>query len=254
MADTSTKSIATRVPIDTYIKIVKDASDRKMTLSDYLFIRLLNEGDQSGPNSDPEKGKMIESLQKQIKELQNAQKGTGNTTDSKELAKARKEIKKLEEKVAEQLTSIRSKNGTVVNRDQIIRDYQKEIKNLASQLQMMSSKLEGVDSDYKLKLASANSNYKSLEVLSSAKQKEIERLKKDVEKLKLEADGLKADVTRYKKLADTKDLVLNQVSKTNQSIKQELEDYNDRNRGFFSGDPIGEEFMEKISGLLTKHF
>lgn len=246
MADTTTKSIAARVPMDVYVKIITEAAERRQTVSDYVIMRLFSTDGNTGQNTaenTTEKDKTIASLQKQVKELQNAQKGAGTATDSKELVKAHKEIEKLNQKVAEQLTSIRSKNGIAVNRDQELREKDKQITALESQLKTMVVKLEA-----------SQSSSKSREILNTSQEKTIERLKKDIEKLKLEVDSLKKDITKNKKLADDKEKLLSLVKTTNESIKEELEGYNKRNSSFFAGEPIGEEFMTKVSDLLTKYF
>jgi len=246
MADTTTKSIAARVPMDVYVKIITEAAERRQTVSDYVIMRLFSTDGNTGQNTaenTTEKDKTIASLQKQVKELQNAQKEAGTATDNKELVKAQKEIEKLNQKLAEQLTSIRSKNGIVVNRDQEIREKGKRITVLESELKTMATKLEA-----------SQSNSKSQDLINTSQEKTIERLKRDIERLKSEVDSLKKDVIKNKKLADDKEKLLSLVKTTNESIKKELEDYNERNSSFFGGEPIGEEFMAEISDLLTKHF
>lgn len=246
MADTTTKSIAARVPMDVYVKIITEAAERRQTVSDYVIMRLFPTGGNTGQNmadNTTEKDKMIASLQKQVKELQNAQKSVVPTTDSKELVKAQKEVEKLNQKVAEQLTSIRSKNGLVVSKDQTIND-------LTGQLKKANAKIDSLESGVK----SNDILRKSEATMNTSYLRKIEKLDKEIILLRSNVDSLTKDVTRSKKLVEEKEALLSEIKKINESVKKELKDYNKRNSTFLGGDPIGEEFMSKISGLLTNNF
>lgn len=124
MSDTSSKALATRVPLDEYVAILTDAVNMKISVSDYLLLAIKKfKEPQPEPQTktvikekkvevfkkDPKDAKTIEALQKQIRELEASRKELNNIIHQKgsELEKKIKEKSKLTDENKSLLSIIR---------------------------------------------------------------------------------------------------------------------------------------------------
>lgn len=106
-----TKAIATRVPLETYVRLLDKVTSMKITMSDYLLMKLMAEPENK------ESGQIDRLKEKKARELAKLEKDKANIIKEKE-----SEIKRLEKLVVE-------KEGEI---KKIQEEARKEVEGIAS--------------------------------------------------------------------------------------------------------------------------
>lgn len=224
MADNISKSVAARVPMDTYIEIIRAAAELKMTVSDYLIMKLFQESKNEQLQQDlAEKEKAISQIKSELAEIQ-------------------KEKKKLETVKAD--SAIGSKE-----KDTKVKEQATKITSLATENTSLKAEVA------RLKAGNTTTNTTLNTTLNTTKQYAMEL----EDKLKAAQSELRS-IQASKKLVDSKVASLQtEVKQMETTIKtnrtsslkayEELVAFDKRNSNFL-GAAIGEEFTQKIKKIL----
>lgn len=225
MADTITKSVAARVPMDTYIEIIKTAAELRMTVSDYLIMKLFQESkNEQLQQSLAEKEKAIIQVNSKLSEIKKEKDRI-----EKDSIKSASLSKGNESKVREQATRITALTDDIASLNGVIADFRQRSTSSNSSMNASLSKLTTQLKESEATLKSTCRDLNSVRDLNVTLTLDINKAEKEVKRLSA--------------------LVLEKNKSSNEVYKM-LETYNKDNEGFFSGPPIGDVTMEKVKKLL----
>lgn len=229
MADTLTKSVAARVPMDTYVDIIKKAADLRMTVSDYLIMKLFENSKSVDSDTYKEKDQIIDILKKQIKDLESslikAQEANIKAQQINQAQPGKLPSSKNDSKVIEKMKA----------QEDLIKSLESELKVLRKQ----EAKLED-------KVKSQDTQVRSLRTKLQHRDQKYNEQFEEIKQLKFELSSVKEQ-------AEISNEIISELTATNEIVYKELEGFNERNTNFFGNEPIGDEFLVKIKRLLYRH-
>ena len=225
MADTITKSVAARVPMDTYIDIIRTAAELRMTVSDYLIMKLFQESkNEQLQQTLAEKDIAISQINSKLSEIKKEKDRL-----EREIAKSASLSKGTESKVKEQVAEITALTDENTSMKGVIADLRE--RNTSSNTSMNTSleQLKIKLRESEASVISTRKDYNNVLDINTRLSLELNKANKQVK-----------DLTAFMKAKDS----------SAKEVYKMLETYNKDNEGFFSGPPIGDTTMEKVKKML----
>lgn len=226
MADTITKSVAARVPMDTYIEIIKTAAELKMTISDYLIMKLFQESKSEQLQQDlAEKEKAISQIKSELAEIQ-------------------KEKKKLE--IVKANSAIGSKE-----KDTKVKEQATKITNLATENISLKAEIARLQKGNITSNASMNTSLNNLTTQLKQSEASLKITRKDLNDVMDKNTTLCLELNKVKKEVKDLSTQLAMKMKSGSEVCSILEAYNKEHKGLFGDVPVGDVTMNKIKKLLV---